>query len=197
MGHGRRRHGHFWRRVRAGLGLEIFEILHLDAAGRPHHPVDDFDRQRHLFLAALLRLLALQDGAADREIGLDPADPVDEVEMEALAPEFAVSDGGEADRLLFLHHVRDGGVFASAKFVRAQRLVLPSLARFQQRLRAQQAADMVGAKRCFHRNSSLGGKASGSYRSPPSRSSAAAGVAGFGRRAALRYAPDFIRGYSG
>ena len=84
---------------------------------------------------------------------------LDEVEMEALAPEFAVGDSGEADRLLLLHHFCDCGVFASAKFVRAQRLVLPLLARFQQRLRAQQAADMVGAKRCFHRNSSLGDKA--------------------------------------
>ena len=155
MGHRRRRHGHFRRRLRTDLGLEIFEILHLDAAGRPGHAVDHIDRQRRLFLAALLRLLALQDGAADGEVGLDPTDPADEVDMEALAPEFAVGDGLYADCLLLLHHVRDGGVFAPAKVVRTQSFVLPLLAGFEQRFRAQQAADMVGAKRRFHRNSFL------------------------------------------
>ena len=91
----------------------------------------------------------------DREIGHDSADSVDEVDMEALAPEFAVGDGLYADCLLLLHHLRNGGVFAPAKFVRAQRLVLPLLARFSSDSGAQQAADMVGAKRCFHRNSFL------------------------------------------
>ena len=56
----------------------------------------------------------------------------------------------QADGFLFPDGLGDGGVFALPELLRVQRFGLPLVARFEQRVRAQQAADMIGAERRFH-----------------------------------------------
>ncbi len=63
------------------------------------------------------------------------------------AAEFAVGDAFQADILLQLDDVPDRAVLDLVQLIFRNRLVAQLVARLDQLVRAQQAADMIGAKR--------------------------------------------------
>src|SRR5260370_40495554 len=140
MHHARRGHGELRRclgdRFQEGERLGEDRPLERELAG-------DAQRRRGELDVALLVV------ELDREIVLhlgDAADLVEEIHVPGGAAVLAVGDALEADLLLHLHRLGHGVVLdpAHRRARKAARLVL--LARLQQFLGPQQAADMVGAE---------------------------------------------------
>ena len=85
-------------------------------------------------------------------VGLDAVEPLEEVDVEIGAAEFAVGDPLEADVFLRAHDLADACVLDRAQFLGRQGLGEELLARRPQPLGAEKAADMIGAEwRLGHR----------------------------------------------
>ena len=106
----------------------------------PHLVDHAHHRRRELFRAV---------GAADRHhfARLHAAQLLEEIDVEVRAPKFAVGDGRKADVLLHLHDLGDRAVLDGAELRRRDLAARLLLARLEQILRAQEAADVIGAKR--------------------------------------------------
>ena len=102
--------------------------------------VDDPDAPR-------LGLHALELDAVIELVELDAVEHAEEVEMPPGAAELAVGRELEADRFLLADDLFDLAVLDRGKLGRADRAGRRLLARLLERGRAQQRADMVGAKR--------------------------------------------------
>ena len=81
----------------------------------------------------------------DRDVGLDAAELLEEVDVEVGAAELAVGDALEAHVLLELHDLGDRLVFDLAQLLGRDLALGLLLARLQQVLGAQEAADVVVA----------------------------------------------------
>ncbi|MCZ7562963.1 MAG: hypothetical protein M5U08_03415 [Burkholderiales bacterium] len=82
--------------------------------------------------------------------GVDAGDAVqagEEIGEEVAATELAVGDGAEAGALLERDRLADGGVLGRPQIGGGALPLLGAAARLEQPRRAQQAADVVGAKR--------------------------------------------------
>ena len=77
----------------------------------------------------------------------DPTELVDEVHVPRAAAELAVGGRLEPDVLLHPHDVADGVVLDGAQLVGAEPTGGGVLAGLEQRRRAEQAADVIGAER--------------------------------------------------
>ncbi len=80
---------------------------------------------------------------------LDAVEPPEEIEMPPGTAEFAVGDRLQADLFLFLDDLLDLAVLDRLEGGGVDLAFGALLARFFQRRRAQQAADMIGAERRF------------------------------------------------
>ena len=105
------------------------------------HLADDTHHRRRQLLGAVGPL------NGDRDVGLHSADLLEKVDVKVRAAEFSVGDSLQACVLLGLHDLCNRAIFDGAKLL-ARELSLDSLvARIQQLARAQEAADVIGAKR--------------------------------------------------
>src|SRR5215472_4470609 len=94
-----------------------------------------------------LGLHAVELDAAFGGVGLHAVEPPEEVEMPPRAAEFAVSRELEPDRLLLLDDLFDLGVLDLLELRSGDRGLCMLAARLLQWRSAQQATDMIGAKR--------------------------------------------------
>ena len=117
MGHGRRRQGDLHRMI-GERGGELV-IFHLDAALGQRHPADHPGHEggRLGFILGFMLLVLVGDRHRPLEIprGVDVDDLLDEVDVEAGAPELAVGDGRQTHILLHLDRFPDAGVFVFAQ----------------------------------------------------------------------------------
>ena len=133
------------------LRLQVLEVGLLDVLGVAHL-VDHADHRRGQFLGAV----RLPD--RDRDVGLDAAELLEEVDVEIGAAELAVGDALEADVLLELHDLGDRLVFDLAQLLGRDVAARLLGAGFEQVLRAQEAADVVVAGGEFHHGVGLSGE---------------------------------------
>ncbi len=103
--------------------------------------VDDAHHRRRELLGAV----GLPDG--DRDVRLDAAELLEEVDVEIGAAEFAVGDRLQAGVLLHLHDLGDRAILDRAQLRRRDLAARLLLARLEQVFRAQEAADVIGAER--------------------------------------------------
>ena len=103
---------------------------------------DVHDRRREANVAG--GAVELRGDAAAR---LDPAELLEEVDVEVGAAELAVRDTAQPEVFLELHDVANRGVFHRAQLRARDRAALRLLACVQQFLRPEKAADVIGAKR--------------------------------------------------
>src|SRR2546426_8981516 len=97
------------------------------------------------------RLLAGAMEGGELVLGqLDAVEAVDEVDVPPVATELAVGDRLQADVFLQLDGLPDAFVFHGAQRRTVDLALLVPGARGMECLRAQQAADVVGAERGFH-----------------------------------------------
>src|SRR6266699_1057789 len=138
--HGRRRHGEF-RRALLHHRLQELEVIE-HARLRAPDPARQLEKRR-LLVGALER-----GEPVDGQI--DAVEAVNEVDVPPVAAELAVGDRLQADVLLQLDGVLDAFVLHGAQRRTVDLALLVSGARGMECLRAQQAADVVGAERGFH-----------------------------------------------
>ena len=99
-------------------------------------------------LEADLRAVVLAEfGDEFAVMGLDAVEALEKIDVEIGAPEFAVGDPPEADVFLRAHDLANAFVLDRAQRVGGQGLGEELLARLFQPLRAEVAADVIGAKR--------------------------------------------------
>src|SRR6185312_19926 len=126
--------------------LQEFEAIDLDVPDMADL-ADDLELRR---LKRLARRVGIRRAPQHRRYAVDAAE---EIEMKRGAAEFAVGDRLESDRFLKRDGVANIFVLESAQFGGVELAVEEAGARLAQRIGAQQAADMVGAKRrsrCGH-----------------------------------------------
>ncbi len=111
---------------------------------RPGAPDPGDGERGRADLRRVARVVALDDDVADRVGAREPGHLRDEPEPPGLAPELAVGDRLEADRLLPADHPRDVPVLGLAQAIRVERR--RGVAGVEQRPGAQQAADVLGAE---------------------------------------------------
>src|SRR4051812_41770959 len=132
------------RHLRRLLGVRLHELEMLD------------HRMRHVAAELLVdaqqdwpRLRALELELALADIGFDAIEPDQEVGLPRSAAVFAVGDRFQSGLLLLLDQRCDLTVLDRLELRRRDPAALALAARLLQRRRAQQAADMIGAKRWF------------------------------------------------
>ena len=126
----------------AGVRFEKFEMLDHRMRLVAAELADDAQQDRPRLRAACVKLdLALAD------IGLDVVEPLEKIVVPGDAPVLAVGHRFKPDHLLLADHAFDLAVFDGRQLVGADLAARAFLARFLQRCRAQQAADVVGTER--------------------------------------------------
>ena len=108
----------------------------------PHFARDLHHRRREVDVAG-----RAVEAHRDAALGLDALELRQEVDVEIGAAELAVGDAAQAQVLLELDDAADRVVLHAAQRRGVDGAGLVLLARIEQRLGAQEAADVVGAKR--------------------------------------------------
>src|SRR5262249_46010582 len=122
------------------------EILDEDAAFRARQPAAHLHGRRAVQTLSRIRV------EADRQLGrnhLDVAELQHEVAVPGMAVVLAVGSEPESQVLLQAYDLADRRLLDRTQFLRRQVALLGPLARRDQRVRTDQAADMVGAERRF------------------------------------------------
>ncbi len=96
-------------------------------------------------------LLAVRSRDQNGHVRLDAAQLGEKVQMKIFAAQLAIGDGVQTDIFLQLHHFSDGLVFGRAQLGGGNLPLHGLCVRVQQIFRAQEAADMIGAKQGFAR----------------------------------------------
>ena len=85
----------------------------------------------------------------DAALGLDSLELLEKIDVEVRAPIFAVGNSGKTCVFLEANDVADGGILDVAQLGATDFVLADAFARLEQRRGAQEAADVVGAKRRF------------------------------------------------
>jgi hypothetical protein len=136
--HGGGGDGDLGRIARTDLAFEVLEVGELDVFDVAHL-IDHAHHRWRQFHGAVGPL------DSDRDVGLHPADLLQEIDVEIGAAEFAVGDAFKAHVFLEPHDFGDGLVFDFAQLFRRDLALGFLLAGLEQVLGAQKAADVVVA----------------------------------------------------
>ena len=136
MQHGGRRNCDLGCVASAHLALEVFKVCQLDVLDVANL-VDHAHHRWRQFLCAV------GSNDRDRDVGLDPTDLLQKIDVEIGAAELSVCNAFQAYVFLKLHYLGNGAVFYQAQLLWGHSPFCFLLTGFKQVLRAQKAAYMV------------------------------------------------------